>query len=328
MDSVSKYEEMLAIDPTSKVFVLLAEELYSRGAWDEVVKVCRRGLAFHPQHMRGRVLLGAALWKSGDTDEAEKLLAQVASEIEENLELYSILSEIAASRDDFASVARFQRIYWCMHSNHAPAPPRTLTPKPEPVQEVPETVLAAVEERPPVDEIVSPELIEPAMPSFLETPEETKPRTADSDLSRHIVSTDTIPSPEPPIVEEPEIVPPEPAIPKKTPPVFDSEAASPPPPTPALEQEVEPEPTLPETPAAHAEPFLSNEEPQVVQEELPPEDSAPPPEPPKPSVLDTLQKLLESTDEKPSQPSSRISIFDEKDRAMLREIIKKTIPAT
>ena len=59
--SIRKYREILQLDPGSRVFGMLAEELCAVGEWEEAAEVCGKGLLFHPDHMRARMLLGWAL---------------------------------------------------------------------------------------------------------------------------------------------------------------------------------------------------------------------------------------------------------------------------
>jgi len=100
MNSIQRFEEMLRIDPGSRVFELLAEELCSRGLWAEAVRVCRQGLTFHTDHLRGRVLLGWALKESGEVKEAEKVLMEAEGEIRKNAMVFKLLARIAQSADD------------------------------------------------------------------------------------------------------------------------------------------------------------------------------------------------------------------------------------
>ena len=53
---VDKYEQILAADPRSRIFVELAKALVERGEHARAVEVCRRGLEFHPGSILGRVV--------------------------------------------------------------------------------------------------------------------------------------------------------------------------------------------------------------------------------------------------------------------------------
>jgi cellulose synthase operon protein C len=63
---VDKYEQILAADPRSRIFVELAKALVDRGEHARAVEVCRRGLEHHPSSILGRVTWGRALLEDGD----------------------------------------------------------------------------------------------------------------------------------------------------------------------------------------------------------------------------------------------------------------------
>lgn len=68
---VEKYEQILAADPRSRIFVELAKALVDRGDHARAAEVCRRGLEHHPSSVLGRVTWGRALLEGGDTDAAK-----------------------------------------------------------------------------------------------------------------------------------------------------------------------------------------------------------------------------------------------------------------
>ena len=107
---IMHYQELLKLDPSSKAFAFVAEELCSGGLWEEAVNVCRQGLIFHPQHLRGRVLLGWALKELGKIDEAEKVLTEVEQEVQENALGFKLLAEFAERAGDAGRTERFLNI--------------------------------------------------------------------------------------------------------------------------------------------------------------------------------------------------------------------------
>lgn len=102
-------------DPSSQLFVPLAEEFCSRKLWSEAAETCRRGLAFHPRQFRMRVLLGWALWEQGHSREAEALLAEVRKELEQSAVIYKILAGAAENRGDSAQAWQLMHIYQSLH---------------------------------------------------------------------------------------------------------------------------------------------------------------------------------------------------------------------
>jgi predicted Zn-dependent protease len=67
---VEKYEQILAADPRSRIFVELAKALVDQGEHGRAIEVCRNGLEHHPSSVLGRVIWGRALLESGDRDGA------------------------------------------------------------------------------------------------------------------------------------------------------------------------------------------------------------------------------------------------------------------
>jgi len=63
---VEKYQQILAADPRSRIFVELAKALVDRGDHARAVEVCQRGLEHHPSSILGRVTWGRALLEGGD----------------------------------------------------------------------------------------------------------------------------------------------------------------------------------------------------------------------------------------------------------------------
>lgn len=123
-DLINWYKDVLREDPTSEIFVSLAEMLYSQKRWEETIRICRWGLGMHPRHIRARVLLGLALLETEQQEEARKELEKARIEIEKNAFLYKALAEIAANESDMDRAHRFFTIYRSMQSveNREPQP--------------------------------------------------------------------------------------------------------------------------------------------------------------------------------------------------------------
>jgi tetratricopeptide (TPR) repeat protein len=68
-------------DPASLAFAPLAEELRRAGRIQEAVRVCRTGLALHPEYLSARATLGRALLDLGQLDDALAELTAVLAEI-------------------------------------------------------------------------------------------------------------------------------------------------------------------------------------------------------------------------------------------------------
>ena len=63
---IEKYQQILAADPRSRIFVELARALLDRGEARGAMEVCRAGLEHHPGSILGRVTWGRALLATGE----------------------------------------------------------------------------------------------------------------------------------------------------------------------------------------------------------------------------------------------------------------------
>ncbi len=114
IDRVDWYKELLREDPSSILFCEIAEELCTRGLWQDAIKTLREGLHYHPRHVRGHALLGWALWEYGSAEQAENMLDRVRNELEKSAIAYRVLGEIATHRGDMEEAERFEAIYSLM----------------------------------------------------------------------------------------------------------------------------------------------------------------------------------------------------------------------
>jgi tetratricopeptide (TPR) repeat protein len=94
-------------DPASLAFAPLAEELRRAGRAQEAVRVCRTGLALHPEYLSARATLGRALLDLGQLDDALAELTAVLDAAPEHLgairgvaEIHRRRGELEATRPD------------------------------------------------------------------------------------------------------------------------------------------------------------------------------------------------------------------------------------
>lgn len=187
-DKTQIYREMLKLDPHSRVFSLLAEELSAAGEWEEVAEVCRKGLQVYPDHLRARVLLGWALMEMGEAEDSERVLMEIEDEIRKNSIIFKLLSEFAIFAGNMDRANQFARMYEVFESaDAAPQAPQQAEvktapePAPEPAakpaaQAVPEAVPRAErKETAPAPEPAE----EPAKPQ----PVEDRPKRLERTLS-------------------------------------------------------------------------------------------------------------------------------------------------
>ncbi len=126
-DNIQTYRQMLKLDRRSRVFALLAEELCAAGQWEEAAEVCKKGLLFHPDHLRSRVLLGWALMEMGEAGQSERILLNAVEDIRKNAIIFKLLSEFAAFSGNTQSAGEYARIYEAFQT---PGPARDGSPHP------------------------------------------------------------------------------------------------------------------------------------------------------------------------------------------------------
>jgi tetratricopeptide (TPR) repeat protein len=91
---VEKYEQVLAGDPASTVFVELAKALIERGEHTRAIEVCQGGLAHHPKSVVGRVLWGKALIQLGKPSEAMTQFDLATNIDKDNPHAYNLIGEV------------------------------------------------------------------------------------------------------------------------------------------------------------------------------------------------------------------------------------------
>jgi tetratricopeptide (TPR) repeat protein len=123
-ENIKRYREILDLDPGSRVFGLLAEELCAAGEWKDAAEVCKKGLLRHPDHLRARMLLGWALMEPGESEESEQILAEAVEEVRKNGDIFKRLSELAAAAGKTESGAAYARLHEALGSG-GPAEART-----------------------------------------------------------------------------------------------------------------------------------------------------------------------------------------------------------
>lgn len=90
---VEKYEQMLAQDPSSTVFVELARAYIDRGDNERAIATCQQGVTHHPNSIVGRVLWGKALINSGKAADAMKQFDLAVNIDRDNPHAYNLISE-------------------------------------------------------------------------------------------------------------------------------------------------------------------------------------------------------------------------------------------
>jgi len=74
MDELELYQQMMSKDPSSQIFVYLAEALLENEMYKEAIETCVNGLRLRPHELRARVILGVSYLRTGELDRAESEL--------------------------------------------------------------------------------------------------------------------------------------------------------------------------------------------------------------------------------------------------------------
>ncbi|MBM7118309.1 tetratricopeptide repeat protein [Archangium primigenium] len=116
---VERYEQLLAQDPASAVFVELAKALIAKGEYARVISVCEQGIVHHPQSVTGRVLWGKALILMGRPAEAMAQFDQAVAIDKENPHAYNLISEVLLQRGLYRSALPILRKALALQPNDA-----------------------------------------------------------------------------------------------------------------------------------------------------------------------------------------------------------------
>ncbi len=211
VDNIQTYRQMLKVDRRSRVFALLAELLCAAGQWEEASEVCRKGLIFHPDHLRARVLLGWALMEMGDVHDSERILLTAVDEMRKNVIAFKLLAKFAVFSDDAQGAGEYSRIYEAFmalgSAEGATAPPpeagrrepalpsKTEVSEPDSFkvettkeppgmvsQDIPAPVTPVIEDRPQAEPKVSQDIPAPVTPVI-----ENRPQAEPDEILMHLV---------------------------------------------------------------------------------------------------------------------------------------------
>lgn len=107
---ISKLAEKLARDPSSKLFIPLAEEYRRSGMLDEAIQVLSDCLKANPNYMTARVFLGKMLLEKGNILEAQIEFEKVVQAVPDNLFAHKKLAEIYQNIGDMENLLKEYKI--------------------------------------------------------------------------------------------------------------------------------------------------------------------------------------------------------------------------
>jgi tetratricopeptide (TPR) repeat protein len=153
MDEVELYRQMLTKDPSSQVFVYLAEALFERSMYMEAIETCLNGLRLHPHDLRARVILGLSYIRTDKLDRAESELLRAKEILEINMSAYQGLAELFERKGDKEKSSLYRRLYEVVQS-----PETIAAAEPEATPEIEPAIEAPAEKEPGVATVTMAEL--------------------------------------------------------------------------------------------------------------------------------------------------------------------------
>ena len=115
MDELEVYQQMMSKDPSSQVFVYLAEALWEREMYEEAIEICTNGLRLRPHDLRARVILGLSYLRIGALDSAETELLKAKEMLEINTVIYRNLAELYDKKGDSEQAFHYQKLFEAIH---------------------------------------------------------------------------------------------------------------------------------------------------------------------------------------------------------------------
>lgn len=173
--TVERYEQILAQDPSSAVFVELAKALIQVGDYPRAIEVCQSGTSHHRNSIMGRVLWGKALISLGRPAEAMEQFDLALAFDRENPYAYSLISEVLLQKGLYRSALPLLRKATALQPNNGrlrqwlEATKRAVAGGPAPI--LADTSVDELPAPPPKPEAPAPPLAPPtAEPTQVEIP--------------------------------------------------------------------------------------------------------------------------------------------------------------
>ncbi|MEI7904233.1 MAG: tetratricopeptide repeat protein [Candidatus Firestonebacteria bacterium] len=100
MIEIDEYRKKLAENPSSLIFLPLAEIYRKNGMLDEAVSTCRRGLEFHPDYISARIFIAKVWMEKKMFSEAREELEKIIKIDAMNLMAHTMLETIYRSQGE------------------------------------------------------------------------------------------------------------------------------------------------------------------------------------------------------------------------------------
>jgi len=119
MDELDLYQQMMSKDPSSQVYIYLAEALLEREMYGEAIETCVNGLRLRPHDLRARVILGLSYLRTGELERAESELLKAKEMLEINTVTYRALAELYDEKGDLEQSDRYRQLFEAIHAPEA-----------------------------------------------------------------------------------------------------------------------------------------------------------------------------------------------------------------
>jgi tetratricopeptide (TPR) repeat protein len=107
-----KYEKLVAEDPSSVAFVVLAEILRKQDEFDRAIDVLTQGLKHNPGNITARFILGRIYYDRWMIDDAKREMEEVIKSAPDNLAANKILAEIYRSEGKLDKALQVSLFAW------------------------------------------------------------------------------------------------------------------------------------------------------------------------------------------------------------------------
>lgn len=99
-DKIKFYEQVLELEPESRLFFPLARLYFQQNELPKARKVLQEGLDKHAQHFEARLLLAAILIREGDTEQARQIHQKIFALLKNDHHFWESLVSILSSEDE------------------------------------------------------------------------------------------------------------------------------------------------------------------------------------------------------------------------------------
>ena len=106
-------------DPTSPLFMALAEEHRAAGRLDEAIRILEKGVGTHARYLSAHVALGRAYKEAGKIEESLSLFTKALESDPGNLVAARSLAEIYLSRGDHLEAIKRYKLYHALSGDPA-----------------------------------------------------------------------------------------------------------------------------------------------------------------------------------------------------------------